>query len=419
MTDEKRWGEPISPARQAELQEMLDAWHAPSADHGDRRSSFHGVQLTGADVGWLAEQSGRDATGRMPNLHLEGAVLREAHLESANFWQAHLEGADLTLTHPEGAQLVAAHLEGANLSGVHLEGADLTLAHLKDANLAWGHLEGANLIEAYLEGAYLADARLEGTNFTTAHLEDAFLSRAHLEGANLGDARLERANLSGASFDKTSHLNDAVLTGASFDQVTFDNTNLTVVNWSLVDILGDERTARDTKFSDGEPKTRDARLYQYRAAARANRVLAVALNAQGLTEDATRFAYRAKVLQRTVYRLQRKRGAYLFSLLLAALAGYGYRLWRIFLAYGLIVTVFAVGYFASGGSVTSSASTGAGTVQAALDAFQISLNAIHGRVFFAQFGLDTFQSWLATIESVLGIVIEGTFVAMLIQRFFG
>ena len=44
------------------------------------------------------------------------------------------------------------------------------------------------------------------------------------------------------------------------------------------------------------------------------------------------------------------------------------------------------------------------------DALQISLNAIHGRVFFVQFGLDTAQSWIATIESVVGIVIEGVFV---------
>jgi hypothetical protein len=58
----------------------------------------------------------------------------------------------------------------------------------------------------------------------------------------------------------------------------------------------------------------------------------------------------------------------------------------------------------------------------ALDAFarnvQISLNAIHGRAFFAQFGLDTVQSWIATAESVVGIVIEGLFVAVLIQRLF-
>jgi hypothetical protein len=44
---------------------------------------------------------------------------------------------------------------------------------------------------------------------------------------------------------------------------------------------------------------------------------------------------------------------------------------------------------------------------------------VHGRVFFAQFHLDTLQSWLATAESIVGIVIEGVFVAMLIQRFFG
>jgi len=50
----------------------------------------------------------------------------------------------------------------------------------------------------------------------------------------------------------------------------------------------------------------------------------------------------------------------------------------------------------------------------AADALQISLNAIYGRVFFVQFGLDTLQSWLATAESV----IEGVFVAMIIQRLF-
>ena len=58
------------------------------------------------------------------------------------------------------------------------------------------------------------------------------------------------------------------------------------------------------------------------------------------------------------------------------------------------------------------------SLQDGVDALQISLNAIHGRVFFVQFGLDTLQSWLATAESVIGIVIEGVFVAMIIQRLF-
>jgi hypothetical protein len=58
------------------------------------------------------------------------------------------------------------------------------------------------------------------------------------------------------------------------------------------------------------------------------------------------------------------------------------------------------------------------TIQQGANALQISLNAIHGRVFFVQFGLDTLQSWLATAESVIGIVIDGVFVAMIIQRLF-
>jgi hypothetical protein len=40
-------------------------------------------------------------------------------------------------------------------------------------------------------------------------------------------------------------------------------------------------------------------------------------------------------------------------------------------------------------------------------------------VFITPFGLDSLQSWVAAVESVVGIVIESTFVAVLIQRFFG
>jgi hypothetical protein len=141
-------------------------------------------------------------------------------------------------------------------------------------------------------------------------------------------------------------------------------------------------------------------------------VLAVALQAQGLSEDAARFAYRAQLLQRRVYRLQRKPGAYLFSLLLAVLAGYGYRLWRILAAYILALVLFASAYFSAGTWL-------GGNHLEWYEALLVSLTAIHGRVFITSFGLDSVQSWVAAIESVVGIVIEGTFVAMLIQRFFG
>jgi uncharacterized protein YjbI with pentapeptide repeats len=73
----------------------------------------------------------------------------------------------------------------------------------------------------------------------------AQLRWACLEEATLLGAHPEQADLAGASFDKTTRLNDTDLTAATFDQVVFDQVNLTVVDWSLVDILGDERTAHE------------------------------------------------------------------------------------------------------------------------------------------------------------------------------
>jgi hypothetical protein len=82
----------------------------------------------------------------------------------------------------------------------------------------------------------------------------------------------------------------------------------------------------------------------------------------------------------------------------------------------MTLVLVAAGYFVSGGLPRQSVFS---LPQQVLDALQVSSNAIHGRVFFTLLGLDTVQSWLATTESIAGIVIEGACVAMLIQRFFG
>src|SRR5207253_5805196 len=93
------------------------------------------------------------------------------------------------------------------------------------------------------------------------------------------------------------------------------NVNLAAVQWSQVDMLGDEYEARQSTHH-GERKNSETRLEEYEAAVRADRQLAVALRAQGLDEEAARFAYRAQLLQRIVLRRQGKFGQYLFSLLL-------------------------------------------------------------------------------------------------------
>jgi hypothetical protein len=112
----KRWGDPISDKREAELQGILNAWKAPRADHGDKKGPFagaggpSGVPLTGADVFWLAERV-REEGGHVPDLHLEEAWLVEAHLEGATLWSAHLEEATLGQARLERAHPLQAHLE--------------------------------------------------------------------------------------------------------------------------------------------------------------------------------------------------------------------------------------------------------------------------------------------------------------------
>jgi hypothetical protein len=311
-------------------------------------------------------------------------------------------------------------LAGAVLNYAHLEGANLNYARLREA-----HLDHADMRFASLEHTDLREVYLQHANLYGVHLEHANLQEAHLEYTNLTDASLAYARLRYASFDAYTSLTGVRLHvahqrewsssgGRTTTPVLGDirwggigTVDLTRVwgNWEGVHRLGDEREVR---WRNGAAKHANVvRAYQQ---------LATQLRAQGLTAVADRFTYRAQVWQGRVLLRQGKLGSYLFSLLLAVLSGYGYRLGRIVLAYSLVVLLFAAGYFFSGGLPGSADLP---IQQQALDALQISLNAIHGRVFFTSLGLDTLQSWLATTESIVGIVIEGVFVAMLIQRFFG
>jgi hypothetical protein len=272
------------------------------------------------------------------------------------------------------------HLEGALLSRVYLEGADLQAAHLAQANLFGAHLEGALLSQAHLEGAILSRAYFDASDY---------FSRTSLASGEDGAVQVA--------------------------DVRWNGVSLATVDWAEFRMLGDEQEARRGSTSLGKRKDTPKRREEYEAAVRANRQFAIALREQGLNEYADRFAYRAQLCQRQVLCRQgvRKWPAYLGSLLLWALSGYGYRIWRIFAAYTLAVLVFAAIFFHTG-MPNDPATTLRDHV---LNALLVSLTAIHGRVFFEQFNF-TPQAWIAAIESVVGIVIEGIFVAMLIQRWF-
>jgi hypothetical protein len=305
--------------------------------------------------------------------------------------------------HPDILQpdLRTAHLEGASLRDAHLEGANLSGAHLEGANLGEAHLEKANLSGAFLEGANLRGAHLEGANLNYAQLDKVNLSEAHLEGASLRDASLVGANLQLVFLDNTVRLDGVTLSdgkneSVSLVDVNWGNVNLSVVDWTLLEMLGEERKARQTKY-----------IGDYRTAVRANRQLAVALQSQGLSEEADQCSYRAQLLLRTVWWHQRRLFRYIFSWFLFLIAGYGYRPLRSLVAYLLLVTGFAAAFYAFGHL-------------AWYEALIVSLTAFHGRGFFSQqYQPGDPQAIIAAFEAVAGLLIEVSFIATFTQRFFG
>ena len=264
-----------------------------------------------------------------------------------------------------------------------------------------------------LRNAYLEDADLKST-----HLE-----YAHLRGSNLRGVNLTSAYLEGAHLENVTLSNEKCI-GLYVADIHWNDVNLAVIQWAQMTMLGDEYEAHQ-KDSNGKIKSSDIRLSEYQVAVRANRQLAVALQSQGLNEVAARFSYRAQVLQRIVFRLQiiQQRGvaikqrmralsAWLFSLFLFLIAGYGYRPSRSFLAYLLVIAGFATAYYFIGHTV--------GPMLSPLGAFVFSMTSFHGRGFFPgnNISLDDPLTVLAALEALVGLIIEVTFIATLTQRFF-
>jgi hypothetical protein len=279
------------------------------------------------------------------------------------------------------------------------------------------HLEGANLSFAHLEGAYFCCAHLEGVNLYRTYLEGADIYGAHLESAYLKEAHLGGASLRTSFFDGASNFNDVKLVDEKLGCVLlagvhWNEISLLRTDWARIKMLGDENEARQPRRWDGEVKNKGEWLYGYQITVQAYRQLAIALQVQGLSEEAAHFAYRTQVLQRKVSWHQRRFGQYFFSLFLSLLAGYGYKLWRSFAAYILVIVIFAATYYHFGSVMRISLSP--------IEAIVFSMTSFHGRGFSPaeNIGLNNPLTILAAIEALVGLIIEITLIATRTQRIF-
>jgi len=131
-----------------------------------------------------------------------------------------------------------------------------------------------------------------------------------------------------------------------------------------------------------------------------------------MNEEADRFAYRAQVLQRVVWRRQGRPLKHLLSWVLDLLAGYGYRPGRSLIAYLVIIVGFMGLYLLNAHFVTPHLRWD--------EALVLSLSSFHGRGFFSQdITLGDTYARLAAAEAVIGLLIEVSLIATFTQRFFG
>ncbi len=110
-------------------------------------------------------------------------------------------------------------------------------------------------------------------------------------------------------------------------------------------------------------------------------------------------------------RRAQKLGAYLFSLFLDALSGYGYKPGRSLVAYIATLVLFSGVYYVVGNAI--------GTPLGIVGAVALSVNSFHGRGFFP--GVVTPGDPVtvaAAVEAIVGLIIELSFIATFTQRYF-
>ncbi len=433
----------ISSERKAELAQSRTI--VPNIQRGIY--PFKGMKLSRADIEWLLvmhengcgpvdwsdenqqERRGLDIRGadlqgaqlqKLPLARLHAGLTFEEHgqatEEQRDMAGVLMEGADLSGAQLQGAFLIRAQLQKANLFKAQLQKAFLVEAQLQEANFRYAQLQRTNLRRAQLQRADLRDANLQEANLYRAQLQEAWLRRAQLQRANLSGAKLQGAELIDAVLSDENHV------GPYLVDIAWGDTTLTALDWSQIKILSDEDWWTRGKRGMNEVVERFGYAtfefylknpqHKYREALQANRQLSVALQNQGLNEDAARFAYRAQQLQRIILRQQHKFGQYLFSWFLDLIAGYGYRPGRSVCWYLAVILSFALAYHVFGGLSLFPP-----------DAFIYSLTSFHGRGFFP--GLEHTTSlhdplvMLAALEAVVGLLIEISFIATFTQRFFG
>lgn len=419
----------------------------------------------------LCEAHLEDAT--LIEANLQRAILTKSYLQDANLSGACMQAAVLNNTFMQKAKLEGADLRGANLEGASLQGANLQRVNLIGACLKGANMQGADLSGAQLQGADLRRVMLDvTTNLTDAVLGDNECGHARVadvawNGVNLaavqwaplvteqvaGSAHARSSPTDATAAFITANDDSATTTSRSSrlgDDIAADDALAALRRWRSVSsasrlhaMPGRRRPVRtivapDIK-NDGSADTvpvptvlptppmsrivqeatsrEEAKAHAIACcqdAARANRQLSLALQTQGLNREADELDLRAHTWRRKALYLERSKLAYLRSLLLWLVSGYGYRLWHSFVTYGVLILAFAAAnYWVAPCFAPFEHVSG-------FQALILSVLSFHGRGFISNSTMVMAEPYsaLAAMEAFFGLLVEVILIATVTRRLF-
>lgn len=467
-----RWGEFPPPERQAELAQRLQAWDQERG-HEDHVGPFERRRLTGADVFWLAAYAagkgditiGLQKMAEPPyfnhsDLHLERAILDDAQLQGAQLRMVNLREAHLFRTQLQHANLMMAQLQGAKLVGAQLQEAILLLASLQGAHLYGARLQGTRFDASDLRGVNFAGAMMDVNTQLIEPYLDAQIQVADViwngvpltrmkwnQVLRLGDEKEahDKTGFSLASnpgekkrspklpFQRLEGFEAAIrayrqLAAALRSQALKDVADRFDYRAQILqrELLWLESGLPMPGFKQGishpwgllrellwhhSKEQKDQQLFPSPSQGPFPVAVSVTSEIAGqLLPSSSSQERLPDIRRRPPFRID-KLGAYLFSLFLVVVTGYGFKMRRIIFTYILLILVFAGVYW---GQDLHRQPQPFSFWQAII----LSVTAFHGRVFSNPFNLSDPQIVFTALEAIVGLVIEGVFIAMLTQRFF-
>ncbi|OGW75802.1 MAG: hypothetical protein A2Z72_05310 [Omnitrophica bacterium RBG_13_46_9] len=257
---------------------------------------------------------------------LTGAIFCWNHISDKDAYRENIvklinEGASV-----KGGNFSKADLSNMNLARVDLTGANLSRANLSNSNLFDANLTNAELLGADLSNCDLTSANLHGSDLTRSCLHGARLWHANLEGANLIEATMSNCDLWNTRLFNIRLWRTDFMHAISLSKKNFQSR--------LNRFLTVHRIEEKGAFS-AEEAYRDLKKY---------------FLANGRYDDASWASFKEKTMEKLL--LKKKRNpAYLPSLIMDLLCGYGEKPHRIILSSLFVILAYAL-IFAALNAVT-------------------------------------------------------------------